>query len=376
MNQSNIFFTTKTAQGHAFCDRNDERALLKRNIEKGQHSVVVAPRRYGKTSLINKVLQDSGVHFVAIDLFCVVYANDVCSKIVNGVSQLIRAMVPFTKKAIQWMGDCFKNVNIVVKAGGFELKLELNQANFDPVEGIKDILIGLEKVAKKQNKRVVIFIDEFQDLLRADHADRIQATIRSVAQVAEYLCFIFSGSSRYMLKKIFDDRNQPLYMLCEQIRLERISVEEFKKHLQMAAKKRWKTLLEDAVLSDILALTACHPYYVNLLCDRLWESDKPPTVGEVLVAWRDCLSKQMDKLIADLETLNTNRLKVLSKIAILGGVAAPNGKQFVDQVGLPLGSLQKALIFLLDYDYIYRNHEKKLVLVDPLLKTLICMNYV
>jgi AAA+ ATPase superfamily predicted ATPase len=361
------YFTTKTAQGSTFCNRVEERAHLKRNIEKGHHSVIVAPRRYGKTSLVCQTLQEMKVDYTMIDLFCTVYANAICEKIVKGVSQLVRTMVPFTEKALQFVETCFKNAYVTIKAGKIEIRVESSKPTFNPVTQILDILEGLEKLAAKNNKRVVVFIDEFQDLLKADYPDEIQAAIRSLAQKSQYICFIFSGSSRYMLKKIFEDRNQPLYMLCNTIQLERIADQDFKLHMQKAAKSKWKKELPEPVMHQILTLSELHPYYFNLLCDKLWEGDKSPNEKEVEKVWQLCLAEQKDKLISDLESLNSNRMKVLSTIALLGEVKEPNSKLFMDKVNLPLSSIQKALTYLIDYDYVYVTKENIVKLIDPLL---------
>jgi AAA+ ATPase superfamily predicted ATPase len=370
---SESFFSIKTAYDEFFCNRVKEKALLKRNIEKGQHTVVVAPRRYGKTSLVNQVLSESSFTFVSIDLFCVVYANTVCEKIIHGISQLIKKNVPFTKKALLFMSDCFKNINVTVRAGAFELKAEFSKENFNPVAEITEALLGLEKLALHQKKKFVIFIDEFQDLLKADQTYEIQAAIRSVAQVSRHLCFIFSGSSRSMLKEIFEDRNQPLYMLCDTLQLDRISKEHFKNHLQTAAQKKWNKKIDEKILMAILEITECHSYYVNLLCDRLWEEKHVPSLETIEQEWNGCVAIQKDKLMADLSPLNKNHLKVLSKIALLTGVKEPNGRDFLEMVSMPLGTVQKAIAFLLDQDYLYWNQEKKLSLVDPLLKKFLCL---
>jgi hypothetical protein len=362
------FFSTQTAYDHTFCNRSLEKGLLKNNILKGQHTVVIAPRRYGKTSLVNQVLSESSVDFISMDFFCVVYANTICEKILFAVSQWLKKNVPFTQKAMLLLGDCFKNTNVTVKAGAFELKLEFSKAAFNPIAEITDVLGGLEKLAAQQKKRVVVFIDEFQDLLKADQSDEIQAAIRSVAQVSRHLCFIFSGSSRYMLKKIFDDRNQPLYMLCDTIQLDRISETHFKAHLQQAAKANWKKTIAESDLNHLLTLTQCHAYYVNLLCDRLWDLDTLPSLTAIDQQWDYCLTIQMDKLIADLAPLTSNQLKVLSTIALMDGVKEPNGRDFLERVAMPLGTVQKAQTFLLDHDYFYWDLSGKLSLVDPLLK--------
>ena len=366
-------FTTKIATGSRFCNREAERAQLSRNIEKGEHTVIVAPRRFGKTSLVCQTLHEMKIDCTKIDLFCVVYASTVCEKITKGVSELVKSLVPFTTKALTSIENCFKHINIILKSGKIELQANLSKNKESPIEQIIDVLSGLEKIAKQQKKRVVVFIDEFQDMLKTDQSNEIQAAIRGVAQHCEYVSFVFSGSSRNMLKKIFEDRNQPLYMLCQKIHLKKIPADDFTQHIQKLAKKKWKKIIENNVIDKILYLTQCHPYYLNVLCDQVWESsDKFPTINTVNKGWDVCLSEQKDKLIADLEPLNTSRIKVLTTIANRVTVAAPTGKEFVDEAGLALATVQKTVQYLLEHDYIYEDEKtKEIQLIDPLLQRFI-----
>src|SRR6185312_1965995 len=137
---------------------------------------------------------------------------------------------------------------------------------------------GLEKLAAKNKKQVIVFFDEFQDILKVDDTQKLQAAIRAVAQHSHYVTYIFSGSSRMMLKKIFDDKNQPLYMLCNKILLERIKPEHFIQHIQKAAKNRWKHKLNEEIINIILSFTEAHPYYVNMLCQKLWDLKEGPHI--------------------------------------------------------------------------------------------------
>lgn len=366
------YFTTQTAKGNTFCNRDQERLHIKRNITKGKHTVITAPRRYGKTSLVCQVLSEIKVNYAEIDLFCAVSSKAVCNKIVQGVSALVTEIVPFTEKALRIVTECFKNTHVGIKAGNIEIKVEFSRLAFNPVDEITKVLQGLENIAQKQQKRVVLFIDEFQDLVKVDQSHEIQAAIRSVAQKAKYVMFIFSGSSRHMLKKIFDDRNQPLYMLCDKMYLNRIKEIHFQKHIQQAAKKKWRRNITDTILKSIFSVTELHPYYVNLLCDTLWDEDKTPaTVQTIEKAWDECLLTQKDKIIADLAPLNTNRMKVLNGFALLDEVKEPNSKDFLNTVDLSLGSAQKSITYLFNHDYIYRTEMGTIKLIDPLLKKFI-----
>lgn len=369
-----VYFTTKVATDNSFCNRLQERQTLLENIHKNQHTVIVAPRRYGKTSLVTHTLTKAHPPFARIDLFCVIYQEDICRKVAKGISKLVRQIASFSEKAIEILEQCFKSAYVAISAGQIEIKVEFGKSAIDPVSQLEDLLEGLELLAKKHKKPVVMFFDEFQDVLKADETSKIQAAIRSVAQHSQYVTYIFSGSSRVMLNKIFDDKNQPLYMLCHKIILDRIATDDFKQHIQLASQRRWKSALPDAVVTSILSLTELHPYYVNLLCDLLWTIAKKPGIREVNACWDKALSDNKGKIIAGLEPLNASRIKVIVTVALLGTVSEPNSKTFLDAVKLPLSSTQNTVKYLLNYDYLYESKEG-LALTDPLMRKFILEHY-
>jgi hypothetical protein len=369
-----IYFTTKVATDKSFCNRVQENQILLTNIRKNQHTVVVAPRRYGKTSLVTHTLTKALQPFARIDFFCVVYEEDICRKVAKSISKLIRQIASFSEKTIGILEQCFKSAYVAFSAGQIEIKVEFGKSTADPVSQLEDLLEGLELLAKKHKKPVVLFFDEFQDVLKADETNKIQAAIRSVAQHSKYVTYIFSGSSRMMLNKIFDDKNQPLYMLCHKIILDRIAPDDFKQHMQIASQQRWKSALPGEVVSAVLSLTESHPYYVNLLCDLLWEFEKKPVIHEVETCWDKALSDNKGKIIADLEPLNANRIKVIVTVALLGAVNEPNSKVFLDKVKLPLSSTQSTVKYLINYDYLYES-KQGLKLTDPLMRKFIEEHY-
>lgn len=368
------YFTTKVATEASFCNREQETTALISSIKKNQHTVVVAPRRYGKTSLVMHALNQSQLPCACIDLFCVVYEEDICRKVAKAISSLIRQVSTFSEKTLHMLEQCFKTVLVAFSSGHIELKMEFGKNSAGPIAQLEDLLEGLEKLAQKHKQPVILFFDEFQDVLKMDETNKIQAAIRAVAQHSKYVNYIFSGSSRIMLNKIFDDKKQPLYMLCNKMLLDRISFMHFDKHLQSSAKRHWKQVLSKEVMDKIALHTESHPYYVNLLCNKLWEREKIPTTKDVDNIWDAALAENKGKIIADLSSLNTNRLKVLTTVALLDTVNEPNSKLFLDEVKLPLSSTQNAVHYLLNHDYL---HETKtgLQLIDPLMKKFLVERY-
>ena len=368
-----VYFTKNVATNASFCNRTEEQKMLIHAVEKNQHVVLMAPRRYGKTSLVVNTLSRHRQLYACVDFFCVVYEEEICHKVAKAVSELIGKLTPFSTRSLQCLSQYFKLASIAIKAGRFDIKIETDKTRANPAESLEDLLSGLEKVAAKHKKPVVLFLDEFQDILKTGLSDRIQAAIRSIAQHSRFVTYVFSGSSRTMLKKIFEDKKQPLYMLCKKMVLERIAPAHFISHINAAFSKRFKKPIATELINVILQKTECHSYYVNVLCDKLWENDMPPTIAHVEKAWRETIEENTGKIIADLSPLNTNRLKILTMIAQLEYVKEPNAKYFLDRARLSLSSAQTAFQYLLDYDFIFETPEGY-TLVDPAMKVFLNAN--
>lgn len=368
------YFTTKVASAEAFCGREKEQRILKRYIEDNEHCVVVAPRRYGKTSLIMQVIELTGMCCGQVDLFCVVYEEEVMRKLAKGVSQIAQGLMSRTEKTLSFLEKTFKSAKIGIHAGSLDISVEMLKTQ-TLSEQVEELLLGLEQVAKNAQKKVVLFIDEFQDILKVERSLTIQAAIRSVAQHSKYVTYIFSGSSRVMLEKIFDDTSQPLYMMCHKLSLHRIGAPFFEDHIQKAALATWGRSIDHEALQEIIELTECHTYYVNLLCADLMALVSPPAREMVVDIWQELLHSHRGKIISELEKLSPNRIKVLTNIALLKEVNEPNSRRFLNEVKISLSSAQASIQYLLENDYIYETRSGALCLLDPLMRTFIMNRY-
>lgn len=64
-----ISFPLDIAKGRYFCNRKNELQQLTRNIENSLHTVLISPRRYGKTSLAYRAIQACGLPSAKVDLY-------------------------------------------------------------------------------------------------------------------------------------------------------------------------------------------------------------------------------------------------------------------------------------------------------------------
>lgn len=364
------YFPRGIAKGDPFFNREQELARLKNNINSGVHTVLIAPRRYGKSSLAKKAILLSKQVHAEIDLFVAIDEEDIGHKIIAGASSIIQQICTKPEQWFQSLRQYFKNAEKKWTIGikGITLELLPND-NTSVAENILDILKALEHILVKEQKTAVMFIDEFQEILETKIGKAIEGAIRHFAQESEQLVFIFSGSNRKMLKKIFNDRSRPLYSLCDEIRLDRIKPHYYETYLQKIAELTYQAKLSKDVINEILALSECHPKYVYLLCGELWlrALEKPPTVKKVQDTWEELIRQKTKDIRMELIHRPPTQLKLMQEIA-RGNNKNLSGKNQMLKLNMTSSSIVQALKVLEELDYVEKLETGEYRLIDPLIK--------
>ena len=378
LHHASRYFSLKVATDQVFCNRTEELQSLADSIACNEHVVVVAPRRYGKTSLIMRAIGHSQIPHAMVDLFCVSYQEEVARKLAKAVTDIAQQFMgrfhKNTHKIFETLEGIFRSASISLKSNGLEVGVDFSQKD-NPISQITDLLNGLELLAQKMDKQAVLFLDEFQDILKADESINIQSAIRSVAQHAKNITYIFSGSSRTLLEHIFDHANQPLYLMCKKMILKRIPAEHLSAHMRHAWHEALDSPLPQSAADAVCALSQRHTYYFNHLCLKLIPCNLTLTPEVVTQVWDHMVEDEQRKITADLQNLTTNQMKVLTHVALPGSVSQPNSQTFVNNVSLPLSSIQRAVHSLLASDYLCTLENGALTPVDPAIRSFLCKRY-
>ncbi len=312
------FFPLGLASGAAFCNRTEETKLLVENIKSGKHTLLIATRRYGKSSLAMRAIQQSGLPFVETDFYMASSEKIIETYILDGVVELIgKALGPIDKLIVS-IKKYVKSLTPKLNIGSEHFQLELVSDNTsDPATNVKEALLLMEKLLAEKGTQAVFMMDEFQNVGVIAQGKGIEAAIRHVAQKTKYLTIIFSGSNRKMLQTMFEDENRPLYKLCWKLPLNRISEKHYSAHIQKAAKQAWGKMLPDEVLHKIIHLTERHPFYLNKLCDRVWaiHDEKPPSASEIEEDWQAILAEEKSDAVKEISLLSLGQKMVLYNIA-------------------------------------------------------------
>lgn len=360
------YFPEGIAQGNAFINRIAEREQLMKRIEKNQHTVLMAPRRYGKTSLVMKVNMELAFPYATLDLLAAYSEEYIRDQLLDKLSQLLFQLLPTLHKGQNILLTIFKKMKPEISLGAFGQRLHLHFSE-QPLKDITELLLKCDETAGHFKKRAVIFLDEFQQISQLKNGHAIEAAIRHAVERSKNIAYVFSGSNRRLLNQMFADNARPLYRLCQMISLERMEESVYVTYLQKCAKKRWGNALPESALQRIFFLTEYHPFYMNVLSQALWDRDSPKSASDVDDVWHEYVKTQRQMISYDIGNLSTNQKKLLVMLA-KQSVKAIQSAEFVSLLKMPTSSAQQALDVLSKNDLVFQDKEGFYRVLDPAMK--------
>lgn len=372
--QPREYFPLGKAYGEAFCNRLVETEMLMGHIKNGKHTFLVAPRRYGKSSLCETVFSKVGIPGAKIDFHLAINEDDAQRFIVHGIAELIGKAIGQVDKLQMLISRFLKTLKPKLALGGDAMRLELEiNPSCTPAENVAEAILLLDKLLIEKKQRAVMLLDEFQEVGAIAKGKGIEGAIRSAAQETKNLAFIFSGSNPHLLQTMFEDERRPLYKLCRKLVLPKISREHYEIHLNKIATLTWKKPLPIEVFDRIMVLTQRHPHYVNYLCDIIWSYAKTaPTLTIVEAAWRLLLDEERSDLIKDFLSLPDNQRKIMKYMAANDGANLYSTKA-ARAMDIASGSINGAIEFLLEKDFIILDgsERKSYIFINPLYQALL-----
>lgn len=359
-------FPLGLATGEAFYDRVIERSALRQNIDHVRHTALIAPRRFGKTSLIKKVLEDDNTPHIWLDFMAITSKEEAHQRFLNHISDLIIKIVQGEEALLKKMLNYFVKLKPEMTIGipgvlGLSFKLE-KSSSADLIEA----LLTLDRLAQDYQLRLAIVCDEFQEIIHIDQEATLQASIRHAAERAQAVTYLFSGSKHRPLRRLFSGKENPLYSLCELFTLDRVQEQDYRDYLQHEALLRWEQSLDEDVLKKIFEYTDFYPKYINALCSKLWFSESMPTTALVDQLWENYIFSKKTDIVEELSDLTLNQRRLLRYLCYHPTIT-PYGYEVSKSAGLSVSAIQVALPVLMDKDFVVETEQGYRVL-DPTFK--------
>lgn len=361
-------FPLSIASGEAFCNRIDETNFLKTCIEHHRPVLLVSPRRYGKTSLALHAIHQTKLPYAHIDFFSAIDERDIERIILNGIGKLLSSMESLPQKALSLATEILDGSRVRAVLSKAGMSIEIDNKFEKPSQNILDVLERLEKLAIKTNKKFILFFDEFQCIGEIAPDQAMEGVLRQVAQLTKSISFIFSGSNRHLLNQLFDDRKRPFYKLCDRMILQRISKKDYESHIQASVSSVWGDGLDSESLNTLFFCSERHPYYLNLLCSRMLLGRDKPTTESIKKIWENYVREERSNVASEIDLLSKNQKKLLTILSRINGTSSPLGNKFIQISKMSKTSIDQALTFLERHDYIIKNEEGFVSILDPLIR--------
>jgi hypothetical protein len=273
--QTNPFRFGDLALDDDFTDREQELAELASDMRNGQNVVIFAPRRYGKTSLVWRVVQQltaSNALLVAqVDLMRATTKEQFAAKLAQAIYDEIATPL---FKARERATQIFRGLRITPvltidpNDGTLGISFRAGHARPDVDATIERLLELPAELAAERRKRVAVVFDEFQEVLGLD--PELPSLMRAVFQAQPNVAHVYLGSKRSMMEDLFNDANEPFWRSAKQIELGVIPPDVFAPFIRERFEGTGKRIAP-AALQGLFEVTWGHPYATQELAYELWE---------------------------------------------------------------------------------------------------------
>lgn len=305
--------------GENFTDRKVETARLKKDFEAGLNTILISPRRMGKTSLVKKVISemtDVKTVIVFMDIydcrseedFYLRFSQEILKSLSSGAEKLL-------ENAKEFLGRLAPKLSLSPDMSSeYSISLGISKKEMDP-----DRILNLpEKIAEKRGLHIIVCIDEFQQIGEFQDSLSFQKKLRGVWQHQQRTSYCLFGSKKHMMENIFQNRRMPFYMFGDTIYLGSIPENDWVEYICSRFNSAGIPIAEEYAL-EICRRVELHSSYVQQLAwNVMLNTDKEVTSDVIDKATEDLINQNEPLFMSKIENLSSFQLNMIR--AICAGV--------------------------------------------------------
>lgn len=341
-----------------FTDRKNEVALLTQNFKNLINTVIISPRRWGKTSLVNKCAkllseENKNTQVCQVDIFNCRTEEQFYTAYANALMRVsTSAWEEFVAGVKKYLSRMAPTVSLSEGSQSYELSFGIgfkdNRLSYD------EILDLPQQIAKDKGKKIIVCIDEFQNINEYEDSLAFQRKLRAHWQTHTSVCYCLYGSKRHMLLSIFNDYSMPFYKFGDILFLQKIERKDWVAFISQRFADTGKQISDE--LSGMIAdKMKNHPYYTQQLSQQTWLRTSKECSEAIVNEAFNSLIGQLSLLFSNIiDSLTSRQINFL--IAVADGVVNFSSKDILKhyQLGtsaniknLKKATLEKDLIDIL-----------------------------
>ncbi|MCE3279116.1 MAG: ATPase [Bacteroidetes bacterium] len=311
------FIYGSTVSRHSFTNREKETEKIKSNLLNGINTMLISPRRWGKSSLIEKVIldinrKDKKVKTVVIDLFSVSSEQEFLEMFAR---EVLKASSTKWQEWIKTGKDIFKQLIPKFSMGFEETDFSLSFDWKELKKHSQEVLDLPELISKKKGIRFIICLDEFQNLSNFDSYPEFEKKMRACWQRHHSVTYCMYGSKRHMMTDIFNNPAKPFYRFGDIILLQKIEAGKWIKFICKSFTSSGKQISEEDA-ARIPKLMKNHSWYVQQLSHYTWNlTQKKASAQEITTALNELIRANSPLYQKEIESLSNTQINLLKAVA-------------------------------------------------------------
>lgn len=320
--------------GDNFTDRIEETKRIKLDFENGINVILISPRRMGKTSLIKKVISEMDspeIKVVYMDIYD-------CRSEYDFYNRFAETMMKSTGNQLEQVMENIKRFLVRVSPklsfspepnSEFSVSLGITPRDYSPEE----ILDLPERIAKEQGIRIVVCIDEFQQIGEFADSLTVQKRLRGVWQHHQHVSYSFFGSKKHLMENIFQSRRMPFYQFGEMLHLKCIPTEYWVPFICSRFEKYGKKISEEYAARICHTVKNYSSYVQQLAWNVMAETEIEVNEESFTEGFNALLEQNSSLFIQQTEGLTTYQLNFI-RLLCNGIHSGFNTQSVVEQYSL------------------------------------------
>ena len=314
----NPFLFGPIVSGDEFYDRVELEHQLLRAVISGQNVLLYAPRRYGKSSVVARVVESLRREGQPCLCFDMMKVNSL-EHFLQTYASAALTLKSRASKSLGALSKFFRGLRLKITVGeNGEPSLSLDFSSPPDTRTLEDVL-SLPESLGTSAKRVVVVFDEFQEIARLSSNLPLERIFRSVIQRQRNVNYVYVGSKTHLLKRMFCDAARPFYQSALVIEMDKPPREESIAFLRSRFDKAG-IKADSLALESIVNNSENIPYFLQALgyevCEVAESSGKLGIgTAEVDEALSRCVRRMAGVFESAVEPLSANQRTVLAALA-------------------------------------------------------------
>ncbi len=306
----------KIVSSKAFTNREEEIEKLIKNLKSGINTIIVSPRRRGKSSLVKKAFieleNEKRIKLVSLDLFSIgskeEFLHKFASEVIKASASKLEDWIKISKEFFKALIPKFQFSTDVDNE--FSISFDYAELKKDPSE----ILNLPERIAQKKKIKFIIAIDEFQNLSDYIGFETFEKRIRAEWQNQNNVTYCLFGSKNHMMTDIFNNPSKPFYRFGDIMMLSKIKKEKWIPFITNAFKETGKNISKQSA-GLITDLMKCHSWYVQQLSHYTWtRTHKKASKNEIQDALTELINGNSPLYEREVEICSRTQLNLIKAI--------------------------------------------------------------